>query len=182
MNNNLFQNIGLCTFSGVMTFNDFSRSKSDIYIIWTMHKYIRNDRAETQLSVIAWRPISWQTTIWSESSQRSARNLISIALIFSTGPVKYRPESVRNYDLAPCRWQIIIWTNDDLVHWRICALLWIWFNIKIPSYPYRKSQHGYKTILQLSYLRSGISNTDKTTYLKWIRALVFGTFPWVGFS
>ena len=45
-----------------------------------------------------------------------------------------------------------------------------WFNIKMPSYQYRKFHCGDKTILQPSYLHNGISYTGKTTSLYWIRA------------
>ena len=48
-----------------------------------------------------------------------------------------------------------------------------WFNIKMPSYQYRKSHCGDKTILRPSYLHNGISYTCKTTFLYWIGALVF---------
>ena len=47
------------------------------------------------------------------------------------------------------------------------------FNIKMPSYQYRKSHCGDKTILRPSYHRNGISCTDKMTFLYWIKALVF---------
>ena len=47
-----------------------------------------------------------------------------------------------------------------------------WFNIKMPSYQYRKSHCGDKTILWPSYLHNGISYTGKTTSLYWIRAQV----------
>ena len=43
-------------------------------------------------------------------------------------------------------------------------------NIKIPSYQYRKSHFGDKTILRPSYLHNGISYTGKMTSLYWIRA------------
>ena len=46
------------------------------------------------------------------------------------------------------------------------------FNIKMPSYQYRKSYCGDKTIFWPSYLHNGISYTGKTTSLYWIRALV----------
>ena len=36
-----------------------------------------------------------------------------------------------------------------------------WFNIKMPSYQYRKSHCGDKTILRSSYLHNGISYTGK---------------------
>ena len=48
-----------------------------------------------------------------------------------------------------------------------------WINIKMPSYQYRKSHCGDKTILRPSYLHSGISYTGKTTSLYWTRALMF---------
>ena len=44
------------------------------------------------------------------------------------------------------------------------------FNIKTPSYQYRKSHCGDKTILRPSYLHNGISYTGKMTSLYWIRA------------
>ena len=45
-----------------------------------------------------------------------------------------------------------------------------WFNKKMPSYQYRKSHCGDKTILRPSYLHNGISYTGKMTSLYWIRA------------
>ena len=46
-----------------------------------------------------------------------------------------------------------------------------WFNIEMPSYQYRKSHCGDKTILRPSYLHNGISYTGKMTSLYWTRAL-----------
>ena len=46
-----------------------------------------------------------------------------------------------------------------------------WFNIKIPSYQYRKSHCGDKTVVRSSYLHNGISYTGKMTSLYWIRVL-----------
>ena len=45
-----------------------------------------------------------------------------------------------------------------------------WFNIKMPSYRYRKSHCGDKTVVRSSYLHNGISYTVKMTFLYWIRA------------
>ena len=45
------------------------------------------------------------------------------------------------------------------------------FNIKMPSYQYRKCHCGDKTILRPSYLHNGISYTGKMTSLYWIGAL-----------
>ena len=45
-----------------------------------------------------------------------------------------------------------------------------WFNIKKPSYQYRKSHCGDKTVVRSSYLHNGISYTGKVTSLYWIRA------------
>ena len=42
----------------------------------------------------------------------------------------------------------------------------------MPSYQYRKSHCGDKTILRPSYLHNGISYTGKTTSLYWISTLV----------
>ena len=50
-----------------------------------------------------------------------------------------------------------------------------WFNIKMPSYQYRKSHCGDKTILRPSYLHNGISYTGKMASLYWIGALVSGS-------
>ena len=44
-----------------------------------------------------------------------------------------------------------------------------WFNIKLSSYQYRKSDYGDKTILRPSYLHNGVSYTGKMTSLYWIR-------------
>ena len=43
------------------------------------------------------------------------------------------------------------------------------FNIKMPSYRYRKSHCGDKTVVRSSYLHNGISYTGKMTSLYWIR-------------
>ena len=49
-------------------------------------------------------------------------------------------------------------------------------NIKMPSYQYRESHCGDKTILRSSYLHNGISYTGKMASLYWIRALtILGT-------
>ena len=45
-----------------------------------------------------------------------------------------------------------------------------WFNIKMPSYQYRKYHCGDKTTLRPSYLHNRISYTSKTSSLYWIRA------------
>ena len=47
-----------------------------------------------------------------------------------------------------------------------------WFNTKVPSYQYRKSHYGDKTILQPSYLHNATHYTGKTASLYWIRAQV----------
>ena len=47
-----------------------------------------------------------------------------------------------------------------------------WFNIKMPSYQYRKSHCGDKTVVRSSYLNNGISYTGKLPSLYWIGALV----------
>ena len=52
-----------------------------------------------------------------------------------------------------------------------------WFNIKMPSYRYRKSHCGDKTILRPSYLHNGISYTGKKTSLYWIRAQMTSSKP-----
>ena len=50
-----------------------------------------------------------------------------------------------------------------------CAETRGWFNIKMPSYQYRKSHCGDKTILRPSYLHNEISYNGKMTSLYWIR-------------
>ena len=45
-----------------------------------------------------------------------------------------------------------------------------WFNIKMPSYQYRKSHCGDKTVVRSSYLHNGISYTGKMSSLYWIGA------------
>ena len=51
-----------------------------------------------------------------------------------------------------------------------------WFNIKMPSYQYRKFHCGDKTILRPPYLHNGISYTGKMTSLYWIRALILNHY------
>ena len=46
------------------------------------------------------------------------------------------------------------------------------FNIKMPSYQYRKSHCGDKTVKRSSYLHNGIFYNGKMSSLYWIRALV----------
>ena len=55
---------------------------------------------------------------------------------------------------------------------------WGWFNIKMPSYQYKKSRWGDNTILWLSYLHNGISYTGKLTSLYWIMALLSKSDKW----
>ena len=58
-----------------------------------------------------------------------------------------------------------------------------WFNKKMPSYQYRNSHCGDKTILRPSYLHNGISYTGKTTSLYWIRPQISSLRPeYSGFS
>ena len=52
-----------------------------------------------------------------------------------------------------------------------------WFNIKMPSYRYRKFHCGDKTILRPSYLHNGIPYTGKMKSLYWIRAQVSCNIP-----
>ena len=46
-----------------------------------------------------------------------------------------------------------------------------WFNIKMPSYQYRKSHCGDKTVVRSSYLHNGISYTGKMVSFYWISPL-----------
>ena len=55
-----------------------------------------------------------------------------------------------------------------------------WINIKMPSYQYRKSHCGDKTILRPSYLHNGISCTGKMPSLYWIRALGWEQLTHIG--
>ena len=59
--------------------------------------------------------------------------------------------------------QVIIVVADGLVGW---------FNIKMPSYQYRKSHCGDKIFVRSCDLHNGISYTGKITSLYWIEALV----------
>ena len=51
-----------------------------------------------------------------------------------------------------------------------------WFNIKKPSYQYRKSHCGDETVLGSSYLNNGISYTSKVASLYWTNPLVMARF------
>ena len=63
-------------------------------------------------------------------------------------------------------------TENQFREWSGLEETGLWFNIKMPSYQYRKSHYEDKTILRPSYLHSGISYTGKMTYLYWISALI----------
>ena len=52
-----------------------------------------------------------------------------------------------------------------------CIYQGLWFNIKMPSYQYRKSHCGDEMVVRLSYLHNGVSYTGKMTSLYWIRTL-----------
>ena len=57
-----------------------------------------------------------------------------------------------------------------------------WFNIKMPSYQYRKSHCGDKTVVRSSYLHNGISYTGKMASFYWIspqgKCIYFKRTPW----
>ena len=53
-----------------------------------------------------------------------------------------------------------------------------WFNIRITFYQYRKSHCGFKTVIKLSSLHSGISYIGKMTSLYWIRVMVIKWLTW----
>ena len=47
-----------------------------------------------------------------------------------------------------------------------------WFNVKMPSYQYRKSHYGDKMVIRSSYLHNVISYTAKMESLHWTNPLV----------
>ena len=55
------------------------------------------------------------------------------------------------------------------------SLAGVWLNVKMPSYQYRKSHYGNKTILRPSYFHNGFSYTSKMASWYWISAQVFVT-------
>ena len=99
--------------------------------------------------VIGWNPPSLQ--IW-----------INYSLIESTTAVDALVPSVARASVVMVKlffsWNIVVSVPGG------------WINIKMPSYQYRKSHCGEKTILWQSYLQNGISYTGKMTSLFWIRA------------
>ena len=73
------------------------------------------------------------------------------------------------------------WVSHVCLSWRLflCVHCWNrwcykapgpWFNIKMPSYQYRKFHCGDKTVVRSSYLHNGISYTGKVASLYWINA------------
>ena len=52
-----------------------------------------------------------------------------------------------------------------------------WFNIKMPSYPYKIAHCGEKTVVRSSNLHNGSSYTGKMTSLCWIRAQFENVLP-----
>ena len=76
-----------------------------------------------------------------------------------------------------CNWPhgvVWYWTAFDVFQKEAQYTEWPgpWFNIKMPSYQYRKSHCGDKTVVRSSYLHNGISYTGKMTSSYWIRALL----------
>ena len=67
-------------------------------------------------------------------------------------------------------------SRDLCLHWKRCLMVpGDWFNIKMPSYQYRKCHCGDKTVLWLSYLHNEISYTGKMASLYWIRTQAITT-------
>ena len=88
-----------------------------------------------------------------------------------------------SFDMEP--WYIIVYLIQVCVLYVIYSILSLyclvygplgnrsgaWFNIKKPSYQYRKSHCGDKTVWRPSYLHNRISYTGKMPSLHWSRAL-----------
>ena len=84
---------------------------------------------------------------------------------------------------APNQWETALLCKD-VSHWLgaslesalVCTTLGLtlvlkpgpWFNIKMPSYQYRKFHCGDKTVVRSSYLHNGISYIGKLATLYWI--------------
>ena len=117
--------------------------------------------------------LTWISQLWDWTRSCNENVLTDL----ETG-LWYKDQSV----YAPNQWKTMLHWNVDS-HWpgayRKVSLLVLflssclagWNNIKMPSYQYRKSHCGGKTVSRPSYLHNGISYTGKTASVFWIRFL-----------
>ena len=122
-------------------------------------RHVRDARAVMHVGIAHLR---WRGKRSRHSRRMRTRNFTYLA----RGPLHTRQKVLDTLVYTSC-------TNSDKM----------WFNIKIPSYQYRKSHYGDKTVVRSSYLHYGISYTGKMSSLYWIGAQSLGTFsrlndPW----
>ena len=73
-------------------------------------------------------------------------------------------------EMTDCDWCLTL-ANKSAVPCQQAKDSGSWFNIKMTSYQYRKSQCGDKTVVRSSYLHNGISYTGKMSSLYWTSPL-----------
>ena len=83
-------------------------------------------------------------------------------------------QPISNTNYTADSWSVILQSRKKKLFWgssQCSETPGGWFNIKMPSYQYRKSHCGEKTIVRSSYLHNGISYTGRMASLYWIGAL-----------
>ena len=122
--------------------------------------------------------VSFQTNIMHNWHWVTLSNKINIQNIWYTITIKHHSQTLvpinsnitHSWEFACNRLTFCIkWTHISRLH-RVFRP-GPQFNIKMPSYQYRKSYCGDKTVVRSSYLHNGISYTGKILSLYWIRAL-----------
>ena len=102
-----------------------------------------------------WFPLQHQAITWINGD------------ILSVGC--FGPKNKQNtFEIVICKMAVIEFRLQCVKQW----YPWVWFNIKMPSYQYRTSNWGTKTISWLPYVYKGISYTGKMRSLYWIWPLV----------
>ena len=105
----------------------------------------------------------------------SKTSMVAAHLKFWKGQVNFVPHFIWHLILYTCwdySWSMLVKGSPGGIG---NGQRWGWFNIKMPSYQYRKSWCGEKMILRPSYLHNGISHNGKMISLYWIRALRVST-------
>ena len=160
--------MGLCWWSIFQFFDlsrgDFYRLQGNVFVMWVSCSVITEwCVSEKFLSFLISTPkclrISCGQTV-NISTIKHAMAFVYLWLIFMICRMPLCSANYHALTNSPLLLEYVYWYTGG------------WINIKMPSYQYRKSHCGDKTILRPSYLHNGISYTDKMTSLYWIRALI----------
>ena len=126
-------------------------------------KFCYFSKCKHTVIVINNKPVKCFSTFYWSCTFISSHNFSGTGIITSCLNV---PQSMRHVAWWPLLWSIFRYPLILVKSLPVTLRSGSWFNIKIPSYQYRKSHCGEKTILRPSYLHNGISYTGKIT-LRW---------------